>query len=95
MNVITQEAISVIVNHNPDMQTCAFEGCTKIIFGPCVMARVTEEGSKGKKTKEWILCSPQCYVGFDKWFEYMYLEWAGEDHIATIDGGMPEEWDSE
>ena len=92
MNRIEQSATSVIVNHNPDLEKCGMEECEEILFGPCIVAKMKEIGPKGEKTKEWILCSPQCYVKFDQWFEEVYLLWAGEDHIATIDFGMPDEW---
>ena len=94
MNRIEQQASTVFVNHNPDLQTCAWEECDEIIFGECVLATITETNSRSgeSKKKEWLLCCPDCYVKFDKWFEDIYMEGAGDDHVATIDNGIPDEW---
>lgn len=92
MNTIQQQATEVFVNHNPDLEKCAWEKCGDVLFGPCILCTITESNDHGSKERKWLLCSPKCYAEFDKWFEEIYLQWAGDDHVATIDGGMPDEW---
>lgn len=93
MNRIEQQANTVIVNHNPDMEVCAWADCQEVLFGECVHVTITETSTKKgyteeSKKREWLLCCPECYIEFDRWFEEIYMAWAGDDHIATIDNGM-------
>ena len=52
MNRIEQQASTVFVNHNPDLQTCAWEECDEIIFGECVLATITETNSRSGESKK-------------------------------------------
>jgi hypothetical protein len=91
---IEQQAGHVLVHTNPDLERCAWEKCGEILFGDCVLCTITEKNTveNKKEVRKWMLCSPECYVKFDAWFEERYMEWVGDAHIATIDPGIPDEW---
>lgn len=91
MRKIGQIGDIVHVHHNPDMETCCNRSCVEILFGPVYRLRLMQDN----KTKtEWLFCSLDCYAWINEKLDESFEEWAGDDFIAIIDDGIPEEWGS-
>ena len=87
MRAIYQIGFSAMMTSNPDRETCEAHGCDVVLMGNCYLLQI--EDSEGR-SRTWSMCSRDCYIEFDKYLE-AYLS-SQENHIATIDHGIPEEW---
>ncbi len=75
-----------ICNHNPEMETCHFEKCDTVLFGEVYILQLEFED----RVETIELCSAECYRKMDSIVEGILSE--GDDFIAIIDHGIPEEW---
>ncbi len=90
MRKIGQMGDIVHVHHNPDMESCCYRTCGRVLFGPVYRLRLIEDD---QPIKEWLLCSVECYKWLDNRLDEAFQEWAGDDFIAIINNGIPEEWE--
>ena len=91
MRKIGQMGDIVHVHHNPDMETCCVKTCGAVLFGPVYRLRLIEPPHP--PFKEWLLCSKDCYAYLNDKLDEAFAEWAGDDFVAIIDDGIPDEWD--
>lgn len=80
---------------NPDKVKCAL--CKKVLRrGDVIVAEVTMPTVESfpkviKNTRKFIFCGSICYRTWDTMCERQIHQVEG--HVATIDGGIPDEWD--
>lgn len=72
--------------HNPDMQTCHFKKCDTVLFGKVYLLQL----EFGDRVETMELCSLACYRKMDACIESILT--SGEDFVAVIDHGEPEDW---
>ena len=89
MTQIRQIGFQAFCNHNPQMQTCCAKGCETVLFGEVHLLQLENEQGR---TRTWEMCSVECYKKVDTWIEEYLSSELGDDLIAIIDGGIPEEW---
>ena len=78
-------------NHNPQMERCAAKDCDQVLFGEVHLLQLQNE--KGD-SRTWEMCSCECYKKVDKWIEEYMSRTMGDDLIAIIDCGIPDDWGS-
>lgn len=87
---IRQIGFQAMCTHNPNMDQCNAKGCSNVLFGEIMILQLENEKCE---TRSWEMCSLDCYKHVDQRIEAWMSSKMGDDLVAIIDNGIPEDWE--